>query len=71
MGRVPYASVISILIYVMLCNRPDIAHAVEVLRKYMLTLGKEHWTIVKRVFKYVAQNIMLYATKGNLELIMK
>jgi hypothetical protein len=25
---------------------------VGVLRRYMLTLGKEHWKIVKRVFRY-------------------
>jgi hypothetical protein len=47
MSRVPYASVISSL------TRPDIAHAVGVLSKYMPKLGKQHWTTVKKIFMYL------------------
>jgi hypothetical protein len=39
--------------YVMVRTRPDIAHAVGVLRRYMSTPGKEHWIVVKRVFRYL------------------
>jgi hypothetical protein len=39
--------------YAMVCTRPDIAHAVGVLSRYMLKPGKEHWTSVKKVFRYV------------------
>jgi hypothetical protein len=39
--------------YAMVCTRPYIAHAVGVLSRYMSTPGKEHWTIVKRVFRYL------------------
>lgn len=53
MSRVPYASVVGSLMYAMVCTRPDIAHAVGVLRRYMSKLGNEHWTTVKRVFKYL------------------
>ena len=35
MSRVPYASVVSSLMYAMVCTRPDIAHAVGVLRRFM------------------------------------
>eukprot|EP00253_Pinus_taeda_P003056 PITA_03056 len=31
----------------------EIAHVVGVLSKFMSKLGKEHWTAVKRVFKYL------------------
>ena len=34
-------------------NRPDIAHAAGVVSRYMSNLGKEHWTIVKRIFRYL------------------
>jgi hypothetical protein len=51
MTRVPYASVVGSLMYVMVCTRPNIYHAVGVLRRYMSSPGKEHWTTVKRVFK--------------------
>jgi hypothetical protein len=53
MTRVLYASVVGSLMYVMVCSRPDISHAVGVLRRYMLTHGKENWTTVKRVFRYL------------------
>ena len=53
MSRVPYASAVSSLMYVMVCTRPDIAHAVGVLSRFMSKLGREHWTIVKRVFRYL------------------
>ena len=35
MSHVPYASVVSRLMYVMLCTRPDIAHAIGVLSRFM------------------------------------
>jgi hypothetical protein len=53
MACVPYASVVGSLMYVMVCTRPDISHAVGVLSRYMSTPGKEHWTTVKRVFRYL------------------
>jgi hypothetical protein len=42
MACVPYASVVGSLMYVMVYTRPDIAHALGVLRRYMSTIGKEH-----------------------------
>ena len=53
MSRVPYVSVVGSLMYAMVCTRLDIAHVVGVLSKYMSKLGKEHWTFVKRVLRYL------------------
>ena len=53
MSHVPYASAVGSLMYIMVCTRPDIAHAVGVLSKFMSNLGKEHWTTVKQVFRYL------------------
>ena len=53
MSHVPYASVIGSLMYAMVCNKPNIAHEMGVLSRFMSKLGKEHWTTVKRVFKYL------------------
>jgi len=39
--------------YAMVCTRPDIAHAVGVLSRFLSKLGKDHWTIVKRGFRYL------------------
>ena len=52
-SRVPYASAVSSLMYAMVYTRPNIAHSVEVLSRLMSKPGKEHWTIVKQVFRYL------------------
>jgi hypothetical protein len=52
MYHVPFASEVGSLIYEIVCTRPDIAHAVVVLNRYMSKPGKKHWTTVKMVFRY-------------------
>jgi hypothetical protein len=52
-SHVPYASEIGSLVYAMVCTRLDIAHAVGVFSRYMSKPGKENWTEVKRVFRYL------------------
>jgi hypothetical protein len=52
MSRVPYSSTIGSLMYVMVCTRPNIAHAVGVVSRYMNNPGKEHWEVVKWILRY-------------------
>ena len=42
MSKVPYASIIGSLMYAMVCTRPDIAHAVRVVSRFMSRPGKQH-----------------------------
>lgn len=42
MIKVPYASAIGSLMYAMVCTRPDLAHAVGVVSRYLSNPGKEH-----------------------------
>ena len=53
MNFVPYASVIGSLMCAMVCSRPDIAHLVSVLSKFMVNSGREHWNGVKWLLRYV------------------
>jgi hypothetical protein len=53
MSRVPYSSAVGSLMYVMVCTRLDIAHAVGVVSRYMNNLGKEHWEVVKWILRYL------------------
>ena len=46
-SKVPYASAIGSLMYVMVCTRPDIAHVVGVVSRFMSRPGKQHWEAVK------------------------
>jgi hypothetical protein len=53
MSRVPYSSAFGSLMYAMVCTRPDIAHAVGVVSRYMNNPGKEHWEAAKWILKYL------------------
>ena len=53
MSKVPYASAIGSLMYAMVCTRPNIAHAVGVVSRYMSHLGIEHWNAVKWILRYL------------------
>jgi hypothetical protein len=47
MKNVSYASVVGSLMYAMVCMRPDIAHAVGVVSRFLSNSGKMHWNVVK------------------------
>jgi hypothetical protein len=53
MSKVPYSSTVGSLMYAMVCTRPDIAHAVGVVSRYMNNPGKEHWEAVKWILRYL------------------
>ena len=53
MSKVPYASAIGFLMYVMVCTRPNIAHAVGVVSRYLSHPGIEHWNVVKLILRYL------------------
>ncbi|KAM0003668.1 putative RNA-directed DNA polymerase [Helianthus debilis subsp. tardiflorus] len=47
MDRFPYASAVGSLMYAMVCTRPDIAHAVGVVSRFLSNPCKKHWEAVK------------------------
>ena len=53
MSKVPYALAIGSLMYAMVCTRPDIAHAVGIVSKYMSNPGKTNWEAVKWIMRYL------------------
>ena len=53
MASVPYVSVVGSLMYAMVCTRPDIAHAVSSVSRYMANPGKQHWQAVKWILRYL------------------
>ncbi|KAL6327382.1 hypothetical protein AAG906_019072 [Vitis piasezkii] len=53
MQKIPYASAIGSLMYAMVCTRPDIAHAVGVVSRFLSNPGKEHWAAVKWILRYL------------------
>ena len=53
MRKVPFASAVGSLMYVMVCTRPHIAHVVDIVSRFLSNLGKEHWEAVKWILRYL------------------
>nr|GFB65409.1 hypothetical protein [Tanacetum cinerariifolium] len=53
MKKVPYASAVGSIMYVVRCTRPDVAFAQNLVSRYQKNLGKLHWVAVKHILKYL------------------
>ncbi|KAK8957035.1 hypothetical protein KSP39_PZI000307 [Platanthera zijinensis] len=53
MQKAPYASAVGSLMYAMVCTRSDIAHAIGVVSRFLSNPGKEHWSAVKWILRYL------------------
>ncbi|KAK3019998.1 hypothetical protein RJ639_003346 [Escallonia herrerae] len=53
MAQVPYTYAVGRLMYAMVSTRPDIAHVVGVVSRFMTNPGKEHWQAVKWILRYL------------------
>ena len=53
MSRVPYVGAVDSLMYAVVSTIRYIAHVVGILSRFMSKPGKEHWTTVKRFFRYL------------------
>lgn len=49
MSRLSYDSVVGSLMYVIVCTRPDLAHAISIVSRFMGQLEKEYWNVAKRI----------------------
>ena len=70
MSKVPYALAIGSLMYAMVCTRPDIAHAVRVVSRFMSRPGKRYWEAVKWILRYLkgSSDTCLCYTSASLKL---
>lgn len=53
MNKVPYASAIGFMMYALICMRPDVAHTVGVVSRFMSNLRKKHWEVVMWILRYL------------------
>ena len=65
MRRVPYASAVGSLMYVMVCTRPDIAYAVGVASRFLSNPRRHHWEAVKWIMRYLRYTSNLKITFGS------
>jgi hypothetical protein len=65
---VPYKEAIGSLLYAALLTRPDIAYAVSAATKHCEHPTNIHWTMVKRIFRYLRgtrdYGILYFASSG-------
>ncbi|XP_075499742.1 secreted RxLR effector protein 161-like [Primulina tabacum] len=53
MEHIPYASGVGSVMYLMLSTRPDLAHGMSVVSRYMANPGHEHWRALKWMLRYL------------------
>ena len=53
MSKVPCVNAVGCLMYLMVCIRLDISHAVSVVSRYMANPGKKRRNAVKWIFRYL------------------
>ena len=50
---IPYANVVGSIMYAMISTRPDVAQAISVTSRFMTNFGKEHWSALKWILRYL------------------
>lgn len=53
MQSVPYVSAIGSIMYGMVCSRPDLANAVNMVSRFMADPGLPHWSALKWILRYL------------------
>ena len=71
MAVIPYSSAVGSLMYAMVCTRPDIAHAVGVVSRFLSNPGKQHWEAVKWIFRYLRRTSKLCLSFGREKLVLE
>ena len=53
MSKVHYSSTVGSLMYVMMCTRPNICHAVGLVSRFQSNPGLKLWMVMKRILRYL------------------
>ena len=61
MSKVPYASAIGSIMYIIISTHPDVSYALSVISRYQSDPGESHWIAVKNILKYLrrTKNVLL------------
>ena len=70
MRRIPYASAVGSLMFVMLYTKPDICYAVGIVSRYPSKSRLDHWTAVKNILKYLRRTRDYKLVYGAKDLIL-
>ena len=53
MDIVPYDSRVGSIMCGMVCSRPNLAHAIHIVKRFRADSGQAHWEALKQVLRYV------------------
>ena len=53
MKNVSYAIAVGNFMYAMVCTRSNIAHVVGFIGRFLSNPGKDHWQVMKWIFRYL------------------
>ena len=67
MSKIPYASAIGSIIYVILWTRPNVSYALSITSTYQSDPSESHWTAVKNILKYLRRTKDMFLIYGGLE----
>ena len=57
MESIPYASRVGTIMYGMVCTRPDLAHGISVVSKFMANPERTHWEALKWMLRYLNRTL--------------
>ena len=67
MASTPYLNSVGSIMYSMICSRPDLAHAINVVSKFMANPGRMHWEALKWLLRYIKGSVNLCLVFGKQE----
>ncbi|KAK8990901.1 hypothetical protein V6N11_028857 [Hibiscus sabdariffa] len=56
-----------LIMYAMICTRPDLSYALSMTSRYQANLGEGHWTTVKNILKYLRRTKDVFLVYGGEE----
>ena len=70
MSMIPYAPAIGLIMYAMLCTRPNVSYALSVTSRYQSDPGMGHWVAIKNILKYLRRTKDVFLIYGDGDLII-
>ena len=52
MNEISYASAVGLIMYAMLCTRPDVAYVLGIASRFQTDPEEDHWKAMKNILKY-------------------
>ena len=68
MAIIPYASAVELIMYAMLCTKPDVAYALGIVSRFQENPREDHWKAVKNILKFLRRTKDIFLVYGGSEL---